>query len=114
MPRGIVERRIHQHGIGTVGLQASGCEGFRGRRHIKYDNIGNNAVRRRVVMREPRQLRIDLDQYQIEATDALGERQSRRTDSRAELYDTIASTCCRRGRKQDRIMAGAMTGAGLA
>ena len=109
MPRGIVERRVHQHHIDTVGSQVRQRQRLRRQLHIEHDHIGRNRIRGRIGAREPRQRRVDLDQHKIDAGDAPGDRQASCADAGAEIDHAIARAGRRRGRQQHGIMAGAMT-----
>ena len=44
VPRGIVERRVHQHDIDAVGRKAGRCEIFGAGGHIKHDDFGRNRI----------------------------------------------------------------------
>ena len=109
MPRGIVEGRIHQHRIDAVRSQAGSGKGCGIGLHIEHDHVGVNRIRIRIGARKPRQRRIDLDQNQIDAGHAPGNRQARDAGAGAEIGDAVARTGCGRRRQQHRIVTGAMS-----
>ena len=63
----------------------------------------------RVGARQRRKRRIDLDQDQIDAGDAPGDRKPGGADAGAEIDDAIAATRRRRGGEQHGVVAGAVT-----
>ena len=71
-------------------------------------------VARRVLARERRQRRIDLDQRDGEAVDAPRQRQSGGADAGAEIDRVIAGARGGRRREQDGVMADAMAAQRLA
>ena len=113
MPRRIIERRIHQYDIDTVGRQARRGKRLGGRRDVKQDDIGRNSVRDGVALRQTRQRFIDLDQHKFDSRHAFGERQTGGADAGAEINHPIARTCRRRSRQQHGVMTGTVTQSGL-
>jgi len=92
VPRRIIERRIHQHDIGTVGHQTRGGEGTRPGRHVQHHDIGGNRIGGGVAAREFREFRVDLDQHQPDFIDPSGEREAGGADAGAEFDDAVART----------------------
>ena len=76
---------------------------------IKHDDFGRDRIRSGIVARKVRQRRIDLDQNQIDAGDAPGDRKARDTDAGAEIGHAIARTGRCRRRQQHGIVTGAMS-----
>jgi hypothetical protein len=109
MPRGIVEGRIHQHRIDTVRSQAGGGKGCCIGLDIEHDHVCVNRVRICIGARKARQRRIDLDQNQIDAGHAPGNREARDARAGAEIGDAVARTGCDCRREQHRIVTGAMS-----
>ena len=72
-------------------------------------DVGRDRIRSRIGARKLRQRRIDLDQHQIDAGDAPGNRKARGADAGAEIGHAIARTRRRRRRQQHGIVTGAMS-----
>ena len=80
MTRGIVERRIHQHRIDAVGDQPGCCKcGGRGL-NVEHDHLGAKRIVGGIGARKACQRRIDLDQNEVDAGDAPGDRKARNPD----------------------------------
>ena len=109
MPRGIVERRIHQDDIDAVGAEADGGKRVGGGRHIQHDGIGRDRIGGGIVARQRRQRRIDLDQHELDPGDAPGDRETGGADAGAEFNHAITRTRRRRRGQQHGVMAGAVT-----
>ena len=110
MPRGVVERWIHQHDIDTVRGQTRagkdagfGCD-------IENDNIRGNGIRGRVIVGKGCKRGIDFDEDKSYSANTRRERQARSPDARTQIGNAVA--CTGRGRRcqQHRVMAGAMPG----
>ena len=114
MPRGIVERRIHQDDVGAVGVKSDGGERGGGGRHIQHDGIGRDRIGGGIFARQRRQTGIDLDQHELDPGDAPGDREAGGADAGAEFNHAIVRTSRRRGRQQHGVMAGAVARSRLA
>jgi hypothetical protein len=114
MPVRIVEWRVHQDAGGAVRRKARRAEGLGLRLYIERNHAAGDAVQRRVLARERHQHFVAIDQRQIEMDDATRQREGRGTYAGAELNHMLARPRVRRGRKQHRVVAGAMTLAQLA
>ncbi len=64
VPRGIVERRIHQHDIGAVGDKTRGGKGGGFGCDIEHDHLRVNRIGGRIAARQFRKAGIDLDQIE--------------------------------------------------
>jgi hypothetical protein len=99
----------------AVGSKPCRGEGARRRRDVEGNgtHAAGEIVELRVLPRQRRQRRIDLDQRHRRAGDAGGERKARTADARAEIDDAIAGArwtgCC----QQDRVVAHTMAALGL-
>lgn len=108
MARRIVERRVHQHGIDTVGRQVICRKRLRIRGDVEHDRLGGDRVRRRIGARQLRQFRIDLDQAEPDPSDATRQRQPGRADAGAEIDHAVACVGLGRRRQQYGVVPGAM------
>ena len=89
MPRGIVERRIHQHNVDAVRRKTcSGILVWR-RCHVERDDVGSDRVRCRVAARQFGELGIDLHQQQLDGRHAFGKREAGGADTGAEIHHAI-------------------------
>ncbi len=104
MKGGLVITRSNESGSrpGIGKLRRRACD-------IERDSARGNAVQRNIRRRQRNKFRFALDQRQIDAGDARGQRQPRRTDARAEIGDAIARARRHAGREQHGVVTGAVT-----
>jgi hypothetical protein len=107
--RRVIERRVHQDAICTVRQDADRRKIGGARCDIERDRPSPEPVCREIGPREIDQGFVPLDQYEIDPIDARRDSEARRADASTKIDDTLARLCRRRGRKQHRIVTGAMT-----
>ena len=108
MPCRIVERRIHQHHVDTVGRKANSYILVWRRRHIERDDVGSDRVQCHIAARKFGELGVDLHQQQLDRRHAPGKREAGGAGAGTEIHYTITrSRRCRR-RQQDGVVSGAM------
>ena len=111
----VVERRIHQHPVDAGRHQPGGVE----RLHIlgvglKRPHPVVQPVEPRVLGSQRAQHRVDLDQRDMQAADAHGEREASAADAGAEIDRLLTRVSAGGGGEQDRIVADTMTAQRLA
>ena len=110
MACGIVEGRVHQHRIDTVGQEPVRGKRLRIGGDVEHDGLGGDHVRGSIGPRELDQFRIDLDQAEPDPLDTPSQREPRRADAGAEIDHAVPSPHVRGRRKQDGVVSGAMAG----
>jgi hypothetical protein len=107
LPRRIIERRIHEDVGNRLRSQSGSREGPRRCCDVedRRPHPRIQSVELRVLRCKPRQLRIDLDQHDLGAFDAKGQRQPCRADAGPEVDRAFAHAhrTCRR--EQNCVMA---------
>src|SRR5437879_11421857 len=91
MPRRVIERRIHQHGIDAVGRKTKRRKRVGGGFNIEHDYARCDFIRYGIGARELREFFVDLDKNQIEAGDTPRYCKPGGTDTGPEIDHAIAS-----------------------
>src|SRR5581483_6544702 len=89
--------------------QAGGDECLRRRSNVEDADLSRDSVGARIVAGERGERRVDLDQSELDATDALCYCKPRSADACAELDHTLARPRAAAGGEQHSVMAGAMS-----